>query len=125
MSVPLGPLALPAAPLLLLLSTWFAAWLADRMAVATAPSPTTARRTAGSVLIHSALFGLFVARVAHVTPHLAAYRAEPSAIVDVRDGGWNTWAGLVGGIAWVVWQASRHSAWRKALAAGTAAGLVL
>lgn len=26
MSIPLGPLALPAAPLLLLLSTWFAAW---------------------------------------------------------------------------------------------------
>lgn len=125
MSIPLGPLALPVAPLLLLLSTWFAAWLADRLAVAVAPSPTTERRSAGSMLVHSALFGLFVARVAHVALHLAAYRAEPWSIVDVRDGGWNTWAGLAGGIAWVVWQASRHSAWRRALAAGTAAGLVL
>lgn len=125
MSIPLGPLALPAAPLLLLLSTWSAAWLADRLAVAAAPSPTTTRRSAGSVLMHSALFGLFVARVAHVTLHLAAYRADPWSIVDVRDGGWNAWAGLAGGLAWVGWQATRHASWRKALAAGTAAGLVL
>lgn len=125
MSIPIGPLALPAAPLLLLLSTWFAAWLADRMAVAVAPMQTTSRRSAGAVLVHAALFGLLVARGAHVALHLAAYGAEPWAIVDVRDGGWNAWAGLAGGLAWVGWQAMRHSSWRKALAAGTAAGLVL
>lgn len=125
MSIPIGPLALPAAPLLLLLSTWFAAWLADRMAGAVAPSQTTSRRSAGSVLIHAALWGLLVARVAHVALHLAAYRAEPWAIVDVRDGGWNAWAGLAGGLAWVGWQATRHARWRRALAAGAAAGLVL
>jgi len=125
MSIPLGPLALPAAPLLLLLSIWFAAWLTDRMAVAAAPSPTIARRSAGSLLLQSALFGLFVARVAHVALHLAAYRDEPWSIVDVRDGGWNVWAGLAGGLAWVAWLAWRHATWRKALSAGTAAGLVL
>ncbi len=125
MSIPIGPLALPTAPLLLLLSIGFAAWLADRVAVAVAPTQTPQRRSAGSVLIHSALWGLLVARVAHVALHQAAYRAEPWAIVDVRDGGWNAWAGLAGGLAWVGWQATRHESWRKALAAGTAAGLVL
>lgn len=125
MSIPIGPLALPAAPLLLLLSTWFAAWLADRAAVGVAPCPTTARRSAGSVLAHSALFGLVVARVVHVALHLADYRAEPWSIVDMRDGGWNAWAGLAGGLAWVTWQALRHAAWRQALAAGTAAGLLM
>lgn len=125
MSIPIGPLALPSAPLLLLLSTWFAAWLADRIAVAAAPSQTTSRRSAGSVMVHAALFGLFVARMAHVALHLAAYRAEPWAIIDLRDGGWNAWAGLAGGLAWVVWQATRHASWRKALASGTVAGLVL
>lgn len=125
MSIPLGPLALPAAPLLLLLSVWFSAWLADRLAAAIAPSPPTGRRSAGSVLIHATLFGLFVARLTHVALHLAAYRAEPWWIFDVRDGGWNPWAGLAGGIAWVAWQAFRLAAWRNALAAGTAAGLVL
>ena len=77
MSIQIGPLALPAAPLLLLLSTWFAAWLADRIVVAVTPSQTTSRRSAGSVLVHSALWGLLVARVAHVALHLEAYRAEP------------------------------------------------
>lgn len=125
MSLALGPLALPAAPLLLFLAIWFAAWLTDRMAVAATPSPTIARRSAGSVLLQSALFGLFVARVAHVALHLAAYRDEPWSIVDVRDGGWNVWAGLAGGLARVAWLAWRHAIWRKALAAGAAAGLVL
>lgn len=125
MSIPIGPLALPTAPLLLLLSIWFAAWLADRVAVAVAPSQTVSRRSAGSVLVRSSLCGLLVARVAHVALHLAAYRAEPWAVIDLRDGGWNAWAGLVGGLAWVGWQASLHVCWRKALAAGTAAGLVM
>lgn len=125
MSIPLGPLALPAAPLVLLLSTWLAAWLADRLAVAASPSPATARRSAGPVLFSAALFGLLIARLAHVALHLAAYRAEPWSIVDVRDGGWNVWAGLAGGIAWVAWQAWHHAAWRQALTAGAAAGLVL
>ena len=125
MSIQIGPLALPAAPLLLLLSTWFAAWLADRIVVAVTPSQTTSRRSAGSVLVHSALWGLLVARVAHVALHLEAYRAEPWSIIDLRNGGWNAWAGLVAGLAWVGWQASLHVSWRKALAAGTAAGLVL
>ncbi len=125
MSIPIGPLALPAAPLLLLLSTWFAAWLADRVAVAVAPGQTPPSRSTGSVLVHAALWGLLVARAAHVALHLAAYRAEPWSVIDLRDGGWNTWAGLAGGLAWVGWQATRHASWRKALAAGTAAGLVL
>lgn len=125
MSIPVGPLALPAAPLLLLLSIWFAAWLADRMAEAAAPSQTISRRSAGSVLVHSALWGLLVARVAHVALHLAAYWAEPWSIIDLRDGGWNAWAGLLGGLAWLGWQASLHASSRKALAAGTVAGLVL
>jgi hypothetical protein len=120
MSIRIGPLALPAAPLLLLLSTWFAVWLADRVAVRVAPSPATAGRSAGAVLVHSALFGLFVARVAHVALHLAAYRAEPWAIVDLRDGGWNAWAGLAGGLTWVGWRAWRHANWRRALAAAQA-----
>lgn len=125
MSIPFGPMALPAAPLLLLSSTWFAAGLADWVARATAPAQTVGRQSAGSVLIHSVLWGLGVARVAHLVPHLSAYRADPWAIFDVRDGGWNSWAGLAGSITWVAWQAWRHAAWRRALVAGAAAGLVL
>lgn len=126
MSIPLGPLALPVAPLLLLLCTWLAAWVADRVAATdatVAPLPSTTRRPAGSVLVHAALVGLLVARLVHVALHTAAYGADPWSIVDVRDGGWHVGAGLAGGIVWILWQAWRHGPWRQALAAGAAAGL--
>lgn len=124
MSIPLGPLALPAVPLLLLLSTLLAAWLADRVASAAAPAASRTRRSAGTLLVHSMLAGLIVARMAHVAFHQDAYRADLWSVLDVRDGGWSTWAGLAGGIGWIVWQARRHASWRGALAAGASAGLL-
>lgn len=123
MSIPLGPLALPVAPLLLLLCTWLAAWAADRVSATTTPLPAVASRTASSVLVRAALVGLVVARLVHVALHVAAYGSDPWSIFDVRDGGWNGGAGLAGGIGWITWQAWCHEPWRKALAAGAAAGL--
>lgn len=123
MSIPLGPLALPVAPLLLALCIWLAAWVTDSVTATTASQPSAVGRPAGSVVVHAALVGLLVARVVHLALHLAAYRADPWSIVDVRDGGWHGGAGLAGGVVWITWQAWRHGPWRKALAAGTAAGL--
>lgn len=70
------------------------------------------------VLLCTLLVALAVARLAHVSLHLDAYRAEPWTLLDVRDGGWNTAAGLLGGAGWMAWQAWRHPAWRRALATG-------
>ena len=123
MSIPLGPLALPVAPLLLLLCTWLAAWVADRVTATTTSLPALSSRTAGSVLVRAALVGLVVARLAHVALHVAAYGSDLWSIVDVRDGGWHVGAGLAGGIVWLTWQAWRHGPWRKALATGAAVGL--
>ena len=122
MSISLGPFALPTAPLLVLLCTLLATWIADR--VAATRTDTAASQSAGTLLTQSVLVALAVARLAHVSLHLGAYRAEPWTLLDVRDGGWNTAAGLLGGAGWMAWQAWRHPAWRRALAISTTAGLV-
>jgi thiol-disulfide isomerase/thioredoxin len=127
LSIALGPLALPAAPLLLLLSAWLASWLADRWsqrapALAATRSPAA---TAGKTLTHAVLGGLLMARLAYAGLHHEAYWAEPWTIVDLRDGGWHSGVGWAFGLAWLAWQAWRHAAWRQALAVGAAAGGVV
>jgi thiol-disulfide isomerase/thioredoxin len=119
-SIPLGPLALPTAPLLVLVASLLATWLADRW---TAPAPGA--RRAGGVLTQAVLLALLAARLAHVLQHADAYGAEPLLVLDLRDGGWHAAAGVAAGLGWVAWQAWRQAAWRRALAAGAAAGLVL
>jgi thiol-disulfide isomerase/thioredoxin len=126
-SIALGPLALPAAPLLLLLSAWLASWLADQWSRRRPPAAPThlAGSTAGQALTHAVLGGLVAARLTHVGLHLEAYWAEPWTIVDLRDGGWHLGVGWVSGLAWLAGQAWRHAAWRQALAVGAAAGSVV
>ncbi|MBT9598879.1 MAG: TlpA family protein disulfide reductase [Vitreoscilla sp.] len=129
MSIPIGPLALPTAPVLLLLSALLAAWLADWVASArhsvSATAGPASKQSAGTLLVHSVLVALVVARLGHVAPHLDAYLSEPWTLLDVRDGGWSTVAGLLAGLSWIAWQAWRQPHWRRALAVGTAAGLVM
>ncbi len=52
-----------------------------------------------SVLWHTLLVGLVVARLAFVWEFRSAYFASPLDILDIRDGGWNPTAGFVG--AWL------------------------
>lgn len=102
-------------------------WRGGRHPAADAAAATATERgsSAGGVLVSAVLLALLLARLVHVGLHLDTYRAEPVSIFDVRDGGWAAGSGLAAGIAWVAWQALRHASWRKALAAGAAAGLVL
>ncbi len=130
LSLPLGPLALPTAPLLVLLAAMLASWLADRLTPPSpAPLPSTAAparpRTAGSVVVQAVLAGLLAARLAHLLLHLDAYRAEPWSSLDLRDGGWHAATGLAAGLGWIAWQARRRPPWRRALAGGAGMGLAL
>lgn len=132
-AIPLGPLVLPAGPALLLLATALAVALAH---VLTPRGPDEAagdgaggtrgprRPRAGSILLDALFIGLLVARVVFVLAHLDVYAAEPWALVDVRDGGWNLPAGLLAGLGWVGWQMRRRPAWRMALGGGALAGLM-
>jgi thiol-disulfide isomerase/thioredoxin len=100
-------------------------WLAKRMATPIGEEPTATAGSAGDLLLSAIGLGLLISRMTHVGAHHQAYFAEPWAVIDVRDGGWNTWVGLASGIGFVVWRARRLPHWRKALAMGTAAGLTV
>lgn len=119
LSVSLGPLALPLAPLLLALALWAAGALARRLGGA------GHGRAAESAVWGAALAGLLAARLAHLGLHADAYAASPWAVFDVRDGGWHAAAGFATGAAWLGWRAWRQRPLARALGAGALCGTVL
>lgn len=129
-AIPLGPLVLPAGPLLLLLAAVLAVVLAHVLTPRAAQpvpadGPQGARRPrAGSTLLDALFAGLLAARVVFVLGHLDVYASEPWAVLDVRDGGWNPAAGLLVGLGWVGWHMRQRPAWRTALGTGAVAGLL-
>ena len=129
LSLTLGPIALPVAPLLLLCAVWGASFLASRLArkgaiaVKDKDSAVVQGDAAGRTVTHAALFGLLAARLAYVAIHADAYLASPLAVLDVRDGGWYAPAGLVAGLAWLAWRSFRQPLLRKPLGVSGLSGL--
>lgn len=124
LSISLGPLALPVAPLLLLLAVWGASWLASRLAARRIPAadgPATASAAGNDVLAAAAL-GLLAARLGHLALHADLYLAAPASAFDLRDGGWHLGAGGVAGAAWLGWRGLRAPALRGPLAVAAMAG---
>ncbi len=119
LAVQLGPLALPVAPLLLLASAWLATAVASRLA-----GPPYAH-AAGNAVFHATLLGLAAARIVHVLLHATAYVSTPWAMFDVRDGGWNAWAGVPAGALWLAWCGWRAMPLRRALGFALLAGTAL
>lgn len=117
LSISLGPLALPVAPVLLLSTIWASSWLASRLA---APEQSKA---AGDAIFMAAMLGLLVARVGHVAQHADLYLGSPLSVLDIRDGGWHPWAGLAGASIWLIWRAWRAPALRRSLAGAVTAGV--
>lgn len=109
LSVSIGPLAFPLAPLLLLATTWLAAALARRSGGALHGAQAEGAVWAGLAL------GLLAARAAHVLEYAEAYLASPWAMADLRDGGWNALAGVAAGAAWLAWRAALRPELRRAL----------
>lgn len=122
LSISLGPVALPMAPVLLLLAVWGASWLASRMALSGADkgNPTAA----GSAVLNAALIGLLAARLAHLGLNADLYVAMPWSAFDVRDGGWHVPTGAIAGAAWLAWRGWRMPVLRRPLAVGGLAGVV-
>lgn len=120
LSITLGPLALPAGPLLLLLGMAVAATLAGRLA-ARAQAPADA----GETLWHAALAGLLAARLVHLAQHAAAYAEAPWSALDLRDGGWEPVSGTIVAALWLIAAAARRPALRRPLGGGALAGVAL
>ena len=121
-SVLIGPLALPtmavAAFLALFLSQWWARRQQQRHA-----------QPVESLLMRATLLGLLAARLAYVAQWWREYLlpvaqspAHALQLIDIRDGGWNLWAGLVATLAWVVWRARHNAVLRRSTLQAVAAG---
>jgi thiol-disulfide isomerase/thioredoxin len=114
----LGPLALPLAPVLLLVGFLLGGVAGRRLG----------RRSGVDIdplLWRLLLVGLFVARLAFVLQFQDAYLKAPLDILDVRDGGWAPWAAYAAAAAYALAMGWRGAAVRRPLAAALAAmGLV-
>ncbi len=121
LSLSLGPIALPLAPVLLLIAIRGSSWLASRLARQGADK--VPGEQAGRTVTHAALLGLVAARLAYLVWHADAYLASPWAAFDLRDGGWNAPAGLVAGVAWLAWRGLVTPWLRRPLAVSGAAGV--
>jgi len=76
-----------------------------------------------SVLFTLFLLGLLAARVSFVLMYWEYYRDDPLQIVDLRDGGFLAWPGVVALVLGTVLWGLRRPALRKPLSAGVITGL--
>ncbi|MDP1900648.1 MAG: TlpA disulfide reductase family protein [Rubrivivax sp.] len=123
LSISLGPIALPLAPVLLLLAVWAASWLASRLASRAGDKGGAA--AAGNAVIHAALLGLLAARLVHLALNADLYLDAPWFALDLRDGGWHALSGAITGAAWLAWRGLRAPALRRPLAGGVLAGTAI
>ncbi|WP_245587346.1 TlpA family protein disulfide reductase [Comamonas composti] len=113
-SLNLGPLALPSGVVLAMLAWLLASWLAAR-------SQKRSGLAVESLLWQAAFAGLLGARLAYVLQWWSEYAADGTGplvlrLVDIRDGGFNLWAGLVAGTAWALWLSKTQAGLRRAIA---------
>lgn len=123
LSISLGPIALPVAPVLLLCAVWAASWLASHIAVRTGKRQQAA--IAGNAVFLAAAWGLLAARLTYLALNADAYLASPWSALDLRDGGWYAPAGALAGTAWLMWRGLRVPALRRPLTGGVLAGATL
>jgi thiol-disulfide isomerase/thioredoxin len=118
LALSLGPMALPVAPLLLLLAfgltSSIAKLLAKQWVQIEGPEKAPAAEAAG-VIWGALVPGLLAARIAFVVMHAQAYLATPWALFDVRDGGWHAASGVLGGSAYLLWRSRKRPDLRRAL----------
>lgn len=127
LSISLGPIALPVAPVLLLLAVWIASWTATKLATRQARGADLPGNAdaAGHTVFVAAGIGLLTARFAHLASNAGPYLASPGSMLDLRDGGWHQLAGGIAGIAWLAWRGWQTPQCRRPLTVAALAGLLV
>ncbi|MDQ4170856.1 prolipoprotein diacylglyceryl transferase family protein, partial [Pseudomonas aeruginosa] len=116
LSFSLGPLVVSLQHLLLFLALGAAllgGWLAAR----------GGGRNAEPVLFNLLLLGLLVARLAFVVRYWPQYRGDFAQMLDIRDGGFLAWPGLLAAVLGALFWAWRRPALRRSLGVGASLGL--
>lgn len=76
----------------------------------------------GNVLLDMLWAGLLMARIAFIAAWFDLYQSAPWSMLDIRDGGFTPWAGLLAALAVAIWRGWRTATLRKPLTWGVAAG---
>lgn len=100
MSITIGPFAFATAHLIFILASLttiaLAWWLGRRL-----------HTSLSDAAFRIIAVGLISARVIFVIEYVDAYLSAPWQIINVRDGGFSLWAGLLAGAAWTGWEMRR------------------
>ncbi|MEO7114276.1 MAG: TlpA disulfide reductase family protein [Caldimonas sp.] len=115
LALSVGPLALPTQVVIAVVCALIAAavghWAGRRHRV-----------NLGTTLLDMGLAGVVAARIAFVLLWFDDYAREPLTILDLRDGGFTAWAGLLAAGLVALWQAWHRPTLRKPLTLGLLAG---
>lgn len=82
------------------------------------------RTGVGNIAIDMLVAAVLVARIAFVSIWFDTYRNAPWSMLDIRDGGFTPWAGIMAALLVAFWRAWRRPALRRPLAFGLVAGAV-
>lgn len=127
LSISIGSMALPVAPVLVFLAVWIASWTATTLAKRQARSADFHGEddVAGHTVFVAAGVGLLAARLAHLASNAEPYLASPWSMLDLRDGGWHAVAGALAGAAWLAWRGWKMPQCRWPFSAAALAGLLV
>ena len=78
----------------------------------------------GATLSDMLLAALLSARLVFVLTWLDSYRDAPWTLLDIRDGGFTPWAGVVAALLVALWQGARQATLRRSLILGLLAGVL-
>ncbi|RGE46949.1 redoxin [Comamonas testosteroni] len=121
-SVLIGPLALPTMALAVFLALFLSQWWARRQQLRSG-QPVEA------LLLRATLLGLLAARLTYVgwwwREYLEPLPAGLLQIIDIRDGGFNLWAGLLAALGWALWRSRGQTLLRRGTLQALAAGALI
>lgn len=115
LTLTLGPVTLALDHLLLLLALGLATLVGWRMAKHGGDNPE-------SSLFNLFLLGMLAARLGFVLAYWPLYREDLLQIVDIRDGGFLPWVGLLAALLGALWQGWRRPGLRRPLGWGVISG---
>ncbi len=120
-SLQIGPLSLPYGVLLTLAAILLGSYVATRLA-----RNGEAAASIDSTLTSMLLVGVVAARLAFVLQWREPYVDQPLSILDIRDGGWEPFAGVAAALLFGLYRARRQVGLRKpVMAAAATTGAVL
>lgn len=117
MSVSFGPFAMGMPQFMFILAvviTMFVAWLVGKRY----------KLSISDAVFHVLAVGIIVARISFVIRYFELYAEAPWQIINIRDGGFDLWAGVIGGLLMATWEISRNRKVWQPLAIACLTGVV-